>query len=153
MLQGEDIMPTSIVITCPSCGSGNRIPPEKEGKHGRCGNCQAALPLMYRSPHQLDSGSFETFLANYSGPVLAEFWAPWCPHCVSYAPTVRTVAEKLAGKAAIVQINTQENPALASRFGVRGIPLIILLRNGRVVDQLDGARSEEDILAWFQRHA
>ena len=66
---------------------------------------------------------------------------------------MRTVAEKLAGKTAVVQINTQENPDLASRFGVRGIPATLLLRNARVVDQLAGARSVEDILTWFRRHA
>jgi len=66
---------------------------------------------------------------------------------------VRTVAEKLAGRAAVVQINTQDNPALASRFNVRGIPVTMLLRNGRVVDQLAGARSAEEMLAWFRQHA
>jgi thioredoxin 2 len=65
---------------------------------------------------------------------------------------VRTIAEKLAGKTAVVQINTQENPALASRFGVQGIPVIMLLRNGRVVDQLAGVRSVEAIVAWFRRY-
>ena len=64
---------------------------------------------------------------------------------------MRTVAEKLAGKAAVVQINTQENPALASRFGVRGIPVIMLLRKGRVVDQISGAQTAEALLAWFSR--
>jgi thioredoxin-like negative regulator of GroEL len=63
------------------------------------------------------------------------------------------VAEKLAGRAAVVQINTQENPDLSSRFGVRGIPVIMLFRNGRIADQLAGARSAEEILAWFRRHA
>jgi thioredoxin 2 len=63
------------------------------------------------------------------------------------------VAEKLAGRAAVVQINTQENPALSSRFGVSGIPVILLLRNGQLDEQLAGARSAEEILAWFRRHA
>jgi thioredoxin 2 len=61
------------------------------------------------------------------------------------------VAELLAGKAAVVQINTQENPVLAGRFGVRGIPVVMMLRNGRVVDQLAGAQSTEALLAWFRR--
>jgi thioredoxin 2 len=65
---------------------------------------------------------------------------------------VRTIAEKLAGKTAVVQINTQENPVLASRFGVQGIPVIMLLRNGRVVDQLAGVRCVEAIVAWFRRY-
>jgi len=64
---------------------------------------------------------------------------------------VRTVAEKVSGKAAVVQINTQDNQALASRFAVRGIPIIMLLRSGKVVAQLAGAQSVEAILAWFNR--
>lgn len=66
---------------------------------------------------------------------------------------VRTVAEKLAGKAAVIQIDTQNNPALASRFAVQGIPLIVLLRNGRIVAQRAGASSVEELLVWFRQHA
>lgn len=51
-----------------------------------------------------------------------------------------------------MQVNTQDNPALASRFGVQGIPVIMLLRNGRVVDQLSGAQSADALVAWFRRH-
>ena len=65
---------------------------------------------------------------------------------------MRIAAERLAGTAAVVQINTQENPGLASRFGVRGIPVVMLLKNGRVIDQLPGAQSAEALLAWFRRH-
>jgi thioredoxin 2 len=66
---------------------------------------------------------------------------------------VRKVAELLAGKAAVVQVNTQENPALAGRFGVRGIPVVYLLRGGNVVGQLAGAQTVEALLAWFKRMA
>jgi len=66
---------------------------------------------------------------------------------------VRTVAEKLAGTAAVVQIDTQVNPALAARFGVRGIPVIMLLKGGRVVERLSGAQPVEAVLSWFRRHA
>jgi thioredoxin 2 len=145
-------MPSPVIVTCPSCGVENRIPADKEGKQGRCGSCRAVLPQMYRTPQQLSSGTFDAFLANYPGPVLVEFWGPTCPHCLSFAPAVRTAAERLAGRAAVVQINTQENPALAARFAVRGIPLVMLFRNGRVVDQLPGARSADELLAWLRRH-
>jgi thioredoxin 2 len=77
MLQGEKSMLPTIVVTCPSCGTGNRIPADKEGMHGRCGSCRATLPPMFRTPQQLDSGTFDAFLASYPGPVLTEFWAPW----------------------------------------------------------------------------
>jgi len=64
---------------------------------------------------------------------------------------VRTVAEKLAGKAAVVQIDTQQNQALAARFGVRGIPDLVLLRGGRIVSRLAGTQGVESVLAWFRQ--
>jgi len=65
------------IVTCPSCGTGNRIPAEKEGKQGRCGGCKTALPRMYWRPQQLTDNNFDSFIAGYPGPVLTEFWAPW----------------------------------------------------------------------------
>jgi len=64
---------------------------------------------------------------------------------------VRTLAEQLAGKAAVVQVNTQENSSLAARFEVSGIPVIKLLRKGKVVASLTGAQPVENIISWFQR--
>ena len=140
-------------VKCNFCGTRNRVPAEKEGKQGRCGNCRNDLPQMYYRPQQLAERTFDSFVSGYANPVLAEFWAPWCPHCVSFAPTVRKVAELLAGAAAVAQVNTQENPALSQRFGVSSIPALILLRQGKVVDRLAGAQSSEAIIAWFRRHS
>lgn len=64
---------------------------------------------------------------------------------------VRTLAEKLAGQVAILQINTQDNPALAARFSIRGIPAIVLMKQGRVIDQLPGAQPLDAVLAWVRR--
>ena len=61
------------------------------------------------------------------------------------------MAELLAGKAVVVQVDTQQSPELAGRFGVRGIPVVYLLRNGRVVDQVAGAQTAEALLAWSKR--
>ncbi len=65
------------IVTCTSCGTANRVPADKEGKKGRCGTCRAVLPPLYRHPQQLADQTFDAFVANYPGPVLAEFWAPW----------------------------------------------------------------------------
>lgn len=66
----------SYIITCPSCGTGNRIPADKEGLHGRCGNCKSDLPVLYCHPLQMTDRTFDSFINSYSGAVLAEFWAP-----------------------------------------------------------------------------
>jgi thioredoxin 2 len=64
---------------------------------------------------------------------------------------VRTVAERLAGQLAVLQINTQDSPTLAARFGIRGIPAIVLLKQGRVIDQLPGAQPLDAVLSWIRR--
>ena len=65
------------LVKCRSCGAANRVPAEKEGVAGKCGNCHEAIPALYWQPRQLNEGNFDDFVARYDGPVLAEFWAPW----------------------------------------------------------------------------
>lgn len=67
----------SHIVICPSCGTGNRIPVDKEGKKGHCGKCRAELPPLYSRPQQLTGSTFDSFVTDYPGSVLAEFWAPW----------------------------------------------------------------------------
>lgn len=64
---------------------------------------------------------------------------------------MRTLAERLAGQAAVVQVDTEKNPGLAARFGVQGIPVTLLFKAGRVAGQLAGAQPAEQLLAWFRR--
>ena len=64
-------------VTCLECGFANRIPADKEGVKGHCGNCAATLPPLYCTPQQLGDRTFDDFVKSYPGPVLAEFWAPW----------------------------------------------------------------------------
>ncbi len=143
---------SSYIVTCIFCGTANRIPADKEGLTGHCGTCHKDLAPLYYRPKTLTDSTFDAFIKDYNGPVVAEFWAPWCPHCTAFESTVKKVAEKLAGKVAVVQINTQNNPLLAGRFNVRGIPALFLLRQGRIIDQLSGAQSSGAIISWFQRH-
>lgn len=68
---------SSYLVTCHACGSANRVPAEKEGTPGRCGNCQGRLPALYLRPRQLSDTDFDAFVAGYPGPAIVEFWAPW----------------------------------------------------------------------------
>jgi hypothetical protein len=67
----------TFLVKCRSCGTLNRIPAEREGVPGHCGNCQATLPALYWQPQQVSDQNFASFINGYDGPVLAEFWAPW----------------------------------------------------------------------------
>lgn len=66
---------------------------------------------------------------------------------------VRQVAEAIAGKGAVVQVNTDDNPRIAGRYGVRGIPAIFMIKEGKVASQITGAQKLEDIVKWFERYA
>jgi thioredoxin 2 len=65
------------LVHCPSCGTANRIPADKEGVKGLCGSCKNFLPQLYWRPQQLSDKTFDSFVKNFPGPILAEFWAPW----------------------------------------------------------------------------
>jgi len=67
---------SSYLISCLSCGTGNRIPADKVGLRGRCGSCMASLPPLYCHPQQVIDRTFDAFISSYPGPVLAEFWTP-----------------------------------------------------------------------------
>ena len=70
-------MPDVYLIRCPACGIANRVPASSEGRAGKCGSCHGTLPPLHAKALTLTEQSFDPFVANYPGPVLAEFWAPW----------------------------------------------------------------------------
>ena len=145
-------MADTYLIHCPLCGTANRVSASSEGKTGKCGNCHAQLPTLYSKPVMLTDRSFDDFVQNYRGPVLAEFWASWCPHCRNFAQVLQEVAEEMAGKGVVVQVNTEENPQLAGRFNIRGVPTVMAFRGGRVTGSESGAMDRPSLLAWWQQH-
>ncbi|MFN0086483.1 MAG: thioredoxin [Blastocatellia bacterium] len=80
-------------------------------------------------------GTWETEVLGSSQPVLVDFWAAWCGPCRMLAPTVEAVAEKFQGKAKVVKLNVDENVESPAKYGIRGIPTLILFKNGKEVDR------------------
>ena len=83
--------------------------------------------------------SFEREVLQSATPVLIDFWAPWCAPCRAIAPVVDEIAREYAGKLKVVKMNVDENPRTPSRYGVRGIPNLILFHGGQVKEQIIGA--------------
>lgn len=83
--------------------------------------------------------TWEKEVLNAPGLVMVDFWAVWCGPCRMIAPTVEELAKEYAGKVKVVKLNTDENPDVASRYKIMGIPTIMFFKNGQKVDQIVGA--------------
>ena len=96
--------------------------------------------------------NFQQDVLSASTPVLVDFWAEWCGPCRMIAPHVEAVATELDGKAMIGKLNVDENPAIVSRYSIRGIPALLLFKGGELVDSLVGATDKTRIKALVEKH-
>lgn len=96
--------------------------------------------------------NFEQDVLGSDKPVLVDFWAAWCAPCRMLAPTVDAVAEKYAGSASVVKLNVDENPGVSQRYGIKGIPTLILFKDGKEAERVVGATSKEAISKMIDKH-
>src|ERR1700730_12667420 len=106
------------------------------------------------SEHVKDTsdGNFENDVLKSDRPVLVDFWAVWCAPCRALAPTVEAVAEKYASNARVVKLNVDDNPSVSQRYGIKGIPTLILFRGGKEEERVVGATSKEAISKLIDKH-
>ena len=94
--------------------------------------------------------NFEAEVANAGKPVLVDFWAPWCGPCRQIAPALEELSEELGDQVTIAKLNTDDHPELASQFGIRGIPTMILFKNGEIADTKVGAAPKSALKGWLE---
>ncbi len=90
-------------------------------------------------------GNFEPEILKSDIPTMVDFWAPWCGPCQVIAPVIEELAKEYAGKVKVAKMNVDENPATPSQYGIRGIPTLILFKDGQVFDQIVGAVSKSKL--------
>ena len=95
--------------------------------------------------------NFDSVVMNSDKPVLVDFWAEWCGPCKMLTPTIEALAEDYKDSSSIVKINVDDSPAIASKYGIRSIPSILLFNNGDVVEQRVGAVSKDELAGMLDK--
>jgi thioredoxin 2 len=138
-------VPDSIIV-CSNCGTQNRVRPSPTGVP-RCSVCHTLLPwIVDASPAGFDEE------ISASVPVLVDFWAPWCGPCRMVSPAVESMGREHTGRLKVVKLNVDSAPQISERFEIRGIPLLVLFRDGTEVDRFMGAVPPEALRQWLKPH-
>lgn len=99
-----------------------------------------------------NDSDFDDEVLSSDKPVLVDFWATWCGPCRQMAPVIDSLAERYAGRVKVGKLDVDHNPAVAQRFNVRGIPTLLLFKNGRPVDQIVGSMPEASVAGRLDQH-
>lgn len=130
-------------VVCPHCKSVNNVPPKESYTKANCGKCKNSL--LDTKPIELTSVNFDEIVVNGDLPVVVDFWAPWCGPCRMMAPNFEKSAKNFPLKALFAKVNTENEQNLGARFGIRGIPTIIIFKDSKEVYRTSGALDEVSI--------
>jgi thioredoxin 2 len=132
---------------CPHCEAVNRIPADRRDEAPQCGRCGGAL--FPGRPVALTTAAWDRFSTRNDLPVVVDFWATWCGPCRAMAPQFEQAARRLAGRVQFAKVDTDAEPELAGRLGIRSIPTLVLMQDGRELRRASGAMSAAQLEQWL----
>ncbi|HEX6058982.1 MAG TPA: thioredoxin [Gemmatimonadaceae bacterium] len=126
-----------LTIRCQFCEAWNRVDAARAADRPKCGKC--GRPMLLDRPIKLDDETFERTIASAEVPVLVDFYADWCGPCKAMAPAVDEVARRKMGQALVAKLDTDRAQQTATRYGIRGIPTVIVFKGGKEAARRSGA--------------
>lgn len=140
----------TLTLGCAHCGAVNRIPAARLDDRPRCGKCKQ--PLFSGAPLTLTAANFQAVAERSQVPVVVDFWASWCGPCKMMAPIFERTAARLEPRLRFAKLDTEAEPALAGRFGIRSIPTLMVFREGREVARQAGVMQGPQLEQWLAPH-
>ena len=134
-----------IQLACPHCQATNRLPASRIDDAPVCGKC--GQPLLQGQPLDLTDGNFDAVVGATKLPVLVDFWAAWCGPCQMMAPAFKQAAAQVQGQALLLKVDSDANPGLSGRYGIRSIPTLLQLKGGVETARQSGALPASAIVA------
>ena len=134
-------------IVCPHCQSVNRIPDGKPATEAKCGVCHK--PLFTGRATPASTAAFDKHIGRDDIPVVVDFWAEWCGPCKMMAPVYEKVAAEMEPAMRFLKVDTDREQQLAARYGIRGIPTMMVFRGGKPVAHRAGAIDAATLKAWL----
>lgn len=126
-----------VELRCAFCGTRNRLDMNRAADRPRCGEC--GKPFLLDRPVKVAGEDLQTLVAGADVPVLVDFYADWCGPCKIMAPVLDELARERIGSVLIAKLDTDRSPQISSALGIRGIPTLILYRDGHEVSRQTGA--------------